>query len=112
MTTSPDDLRFQARTEVQREHQWRLRDIIATSCFSHCVPKYGDTLSTAEKRCLKLCTDRYRDAHVVVALAYATRFREEDGVQYKNAFDVTVTDDTLAMEKDGQASFSNTLNDQ
>jgi Tim10/DDP family zinc finger len=74
-----EDIRLRYRSNAMISHQWRIKETVAKHCFAACVPLYGDHLSLADKKCLSGCTALFRQAHQIVASAFAARYRLGDG---------------------------------
>ncbi|KAF9554020.1 hypothetical protein CPC08DRAFT_713270 [Agrocybe pediades] len=65
------------RQELALANAQELMNKASERCFSKCVTKPGDSLSSSEQTCLSRCLDRYMEAFDIVSRSYTARVTKE-----------------------------------
>jgi len=65
------------RREVALASAQELMNKASERCFTKCIIKPGDYLSSSEQTCLSRCLDRYMEAFNIVSRTYIARVSRE-----------------------------------
>ncbi|KAF9523540.1 Tim10/DDP family zinc finger-domain-containing protein [Crepidotus variabilis] len=65
------------RQELAMANAQELINKSGERCFTKCVTKPGDSLSSSEQTCLSRCFDRYLEAFNIVSRTYQSRLGRE-----------------------------------
>ncbi|PPQ91034.1 hypothetical protein CVT25_013959 [Psilocybe cyanescens] len=65
------------RQELAFANAQELMNKASDRCFTKCVTKPGDSLSSSEQTCLSRCLDRYMEAFDIVSRTYTARVSRE-----------------------------------
>ncbi|KDR76405.1 hypothetical protein GALMADRAFT_247880 [Galerina marginata CBS 339.88] len=83
MTARKEAMMNSVRQELALANAQELMNKASERCFTKCVTKPGDSLSSSEQTCLSRCLDRYMEAFDIVSRTYTARVTRErqEGLQ-------------------------------
>ncbi|KAF7773302.1 hypothetical protein Agabi119p4_5469 [Agaricus bisporus var. burnettii] len=67
----------QIKNELALVQAQELINTTNEKCFTKCIPKPGNSLSSTEQKCLGYCLDRYMDAFNLVSKTYVGKLNKE-----------------------------------
>jgi len=77
MASRKEALKNTVRQEVALASAQELMNKASERCFTKCIIKPGDSLSSSEQTCLSRCLDRYMEAFNIVSRTYIARVSRE-----------------------------------
>ncbi|KAF8150556.1 Tim10/DDP family zinc finger-domain-containing protein [Crassisporium funariophilum] len=77
MTARKEAMMNSVKQELALANAQELMNKASERCFTKCVTKPGESLSSSEQTCLSRCLDRYMDAFNIVSKTYVARVSRE-----------------------------------